>query len=59
MWRSAVTSDWLLGLLLGGHVGHQVADTLAVGKLIVVPGEEVTHTKKDQYTSVGKQSGNI
>lgn len=25
-------------LLLGGHVGHQVTDTVAVAELIVVPG---------------------
>ena len=52
---SAGTSDWLLGLLLAGHVAHQVADTLAVGKLIVVPGEVVTH-KKGQYASVGQKT---
>lgn len=38
MWHSAVTSDRLVGLLLGRHVGHQVADTVAVPKLVVVPG---------------------
>lgn len=27
-------------LLLGSHVGHQVTDTVAVAKLIVVPGGE-------------------
>lgn len=33
-----VTADDWFGLLLGGHVGHQVADTVAVAELIVVPG---------------------
>lgn len=27
-------------LLLGGHVSHQVTDTVAVSELIVVPGRE-------------------
>lgn len=37
MCRSAATSDQLVVLLLGSHVGHQVADTVAVCKLVVVP----------------------
>lgn len=40
MWHSAVTSGPLVPLLLGRHVGHQVADTVAVRKLVVVPEEE-------------------
>lgn len=27
-------------LLLGSHVGHQVADAVAVAELIVIPGEQ-------------------
>lgn len=32
----AVTTDF--GLLLGSHVGHQVANAVAVSELVVVPG---------------------
>ncbi len=41
MWHRAVAVDWLTGLLLGGHVGHQVADTVAVAELIVVPCDQL------------------
>ena len=41
MRHSAVTGDWLVGLLLGSHVGHQVADTVAVCELIVVPCDQL------------------
>lgn len=30
------SDDWF-ALLLGSHVGHQVADTVAVSELVVVP----------------------
>lgn len=36
MRRKAATAS--LVLLLGGHVSHQVADAVAVSKLVVVPG---------------------
>ena len=40
-----VQLHWIgwLPLLLGSHVGHQVADTLAVGKLVIVPVETQRH----------------
>lgn len=52
MWHSAVTVDRLAGLLLGGHVGHQVADTVAVGKFVVVP-VNAARQKWSQYASLG------
>lgn len=36
MRRKAVTAS--LVLLLGSHVSHQVADAVAVSKLVVIPG---------------------
>ena len=39
-WHSTVTSDRLVGLLLGAHVGHEVAHAVAVSELVVVPGGE-------------------
>lgn len=38
--REAVTSD--VSLLLASHVGHQVADAVAVSELVVVPGWKKT-----------------
>lgn len=35
--ESNMTASQLVGLLLRGHVGHEVADTVAVGVLVVIP----------------------
>lgn len=42
---SAVMSNRWFSLLLGGHVSHQVTHTVAVGELVVVPGQEEAKTK--------------
>lgn len=35
-----VGRELMASLLLGGHVSHQVTDTVTVAKLIVIPEEE-------------------
>lgn len=46
MWREAWTTD--SRLLLGSHVGHQVANAVAVSELVVIPGQKKNKSKKIQ-----------